>query len=60
MDDKNKVARIFKILTGPRSACHSAESLFCVINVNEHNSLESPGKDIGVDIVMKMGQKILL
>ena len=26
--------------TGPRSACHSAKSLF----VNEHNSLGSPGK----------------
>ena len=30
-------------VTGPRSACHSAESL--IANVDEHISLGSPGKD---------------
>ena len=36
------MASIRTNFTGPRSACHSAKSLF--FDVNEHNSLGSPGK----------------
>ena len=39
------------LLTGPRSACHSAESLLMnIISVNEHNSLGSPGKILLVSV----------
>ena len=36
---------LYTYFTGPRSACHSAESLFnsFIVYVNEHNSLGSPG-----------------
>ena len=43
-----KILHIAYVFTGPRSACHSAESLFVGYNVYEHNSLGSSGKYVYV------------